>query len=201
MQLFYSNTSPYARKVRLVIIEKGLGERVQSVACNPFQDLPALSRANPLRKVPTLLTDEGFALYDSPVICEYLDYQHDEPRLIPESGRARWDVRRREAMADGLMDASYNMIMERNRATLQQSPEWIGHWQGEVERVVQQAEHEMNTTPSMTDLASLALAAALGYLDFRLPDIPWRGNCPGLREWYEEFALRPAMQETRPVPA
>ncbi|HHS84345.1 MAG TPA: hypothetical protein ENK38_05385, partial [Gammaproteobacteria bacterium] len=96
MKLFYSKTSPYSRKVRLVIHEKGLQQAITSVVCNPFDEVPELEAANPLGKVPTLIMDDGASLYDSPVICAYLDTLTPD-RLIPESGRERWNVLRWEA--------------------------------------------------------------------------------------------------------
>jgi glutathione S-transferase len=198
MLLFYSNTSPYSRKVRLVILEKELDGRVDTVVCDPFQDVPALSAVNPLRRVPTLLTDDGYALFDSPVICEFLDTRTQDHRLIPEAGAARWIVRRWEAMADGLSDAAYNIVMERRRPPEQQSVKWIGHWEAEIDRTVQQAEQDLGGVTSTVDLAQIALAAALGYLDFRLPESGWREQRTALAAWYADFAQRPSMLATRP---
>ena len=198
MQLFYSKTSPYSRKVRLVIQEKGLVDKIEAFPCNPFDELPALKAANPLGKVPTLITDSGFALYDSPVICEYLDSLTPENPLIPESGMARWQIRRWEALADGMLDAAYNLVMERRRPSREQSAQWMQRWETDVTRAIQQAGRDMGDLPEAITLAQLALGAALGYLDFRLPEFAWRDGRSVISRWYDVFEMRPSMLQTRP---
>ena len=197
MKLFYSRTSPYSRKVRLVIHEKGLQKTITSVACNPFDEVPELEAANPLGKVPTLIMDDGASLYDSPVICAYLDTLTPD-RLIPESGRERWNVLRWEALCDGMLDATYNIVMERRRDTQEQSAGWIAQWKSQVIRSLDHIEAGIDMLSNQATLAHLALGAALGYLDFRLQDLDWRSQCPALAAWYEDFSVRDAMQNTRP---
>lgn len=199
MLLFYSKTSPYARKVRLVIAEKDLHERVELRVCDPFVGAAALTDANPLGRVPTLITDDGQAIYDSPVICGYLDSLNDDPVLLPRSGMERWLTRRREAMADGIIDAAYAIVMERRRPAEQQSAQWLAHWAAEIERGVQVANDEVALPGSSPDLGQLALAAALGYLDFRLSGAAWREGRRPLADWYEAFARRSSMCETEPA--
>jgi glutathione S-transferase len=198
MLLFYSNTSPYSRKARLVVAEKGLAHSVEERACNPFEEVAELRALNPLGKVPTLVTDQGQAIYDSPVICEYLDGIRGDPLLVPPSGPGRWSVRCWEALADGILDAAYCIVMERRRPAGQQSEHWLAHWTAEIERAIRHADSEMEKLPDSLSLAHLALAAALGYLDFRLPDTEWRKGLPALSHWFGEFDLRPSMQRTRP---
>lgn len=197
MKLLYSNTSPYSRKVRMVIHEKGLQQVITSVACNPFEEVPDLEAANPLGKVPTLILDDGASLYDSPVICAYLDAL-TPGRLIPESGRERWDILRWEALCDGMLDATYNIVMEQRRDAQEQSADWIGQWKSQVGRSLDHIESSIDMLPNQVTLAQLALGAALGYLDFRLPDLDWRSRCPALAAWDGEFSARDAMQNTRP---
>ena len=198
MQLFYSKTSPYSRKVRLVIQEKGLADKVKAFPCNPFDEVPALKAANPLGKVPTLITDNDFAIYDSPVICAYLDSLTPENRLIPESGMARWQVLRWEALADGMLDAAYNVVMERRRPPGEQSAQWIQRWETDIAHAIQQADRDMGDLPEVITLAQLALGAALGYLDFRLPEFAWRDGKTVINRWYDAFAMRPSMTQIRP---
>jgi len=197
MKLFYSRTSPYSRKVRLVIHEKGLQQAITSMECNPFDEAPELEAVNPLGKVPTLILDDGSALYDSPVICAYLDTLTPD-RLIPESGRERWNVLRCEALCDGVLDATYNIVMERRRDTRKQSADWIEQWKSQVSRSLNPMEADIDTLPERVSLAQLSLGTALGYLDFRLPDLDWRKQCPTLAAWYGVFCVRDAMQNTRP---
>ena len=197
MKLFYSKTSPYSRKVRMMIHEKGLQQAITSVTCNPFDEVPELGAANSLGKVPTLILDDGSSLYDSPVICAYLDTL-TPGRLIPESGRERWNVLRSEALCDGILDATYNIVMERRRDTQEQSAGWIVQWKSQVSRSLDHIEASIGMLPNQVTLAHLALGAALGYLDFRLSDLGWRSQCPALAAWYGDFSVRDAMQNTRP---
>ena len=197
MKLYYAKTSPYSRKVRLMIHEKGLQQAIISVACNPFDEAPDLEAANPLGKVPSLILDDGSSLYDSPVICAYLDTLTSD-RLIPESGRKRWNVLRWEALCDGVLDATYNIVMERRRDAREQSSSWIEQWKSLVIRSLDHMEASINTLPADISLAQLSLGATLGYLDFRLSDLDWHKQCPALAAWYEDFSVSEAMQNTRP---
>lgn len=128
MILFYSPTSPFARKVRVLIAERQL-TAIELVAASPFDAPSALTGANPLSKVPALVRDDGTALYDSPVICEFLDDCGGGERLLPPSGEARWDMLRRQALADGMMDTTLALALEVNRRPEhERSPDWIAHW-------------------------------------------------------------------------
>lgn len=198
MRLYYSETSPYARKVRLVVHEKGLTTEVGQTLCNPWDDPAELLALNPLGKVPVLITRDGQPLFDSPVICDYLDGLTPAPRLIPEAGAARWRVWRNTALADGLTDAAYNVVMEDRRPAPQQSASWAGRWRAEIGRVLDALERESTGLRGDPDLSHLATAAALGYLDFRLPELGWRTGRPGLSDWYGRFRERPSMRATEP---
>lgn len=202
MKLYYSKTSPYARKVRLVIHEKGLQEQVEGILVSPFDDYIELRKFNPLGKIPTLLLDDGEVLFDSPVICHYLDSLSASMPLIPED--KRWNVLRWEALADGMTDSLYNLVMERRRPVEEQSPGWIAHWAGDVQRCLQEAERCLVELDDDVTLAHLALAAAVGYVDFRASELLYENECPQvalcpeLLAWYESFKTRPSMLATRP---
>jgi len=198
MLLFYSNASPYSRKVRVVALEKGLSEQVEERLSNPFDNDPALIEVNPLVKVPSLVTDEGFALYDSSVICEYLDRLVLASPLLPREGAERWLVRRWEALADGMLDAAYNIVMERRRPLNEQSPLAMQRWQKALRNAVSYIEGDLHTLPAGISLAQIALGAALGYLDFRSADFDWRKAHPSLTDWFSVFNERPSMIKTRP---
>ncbi|WP_269584796.1 glutathione S-transferase N-terminal domain-containing protein [Roseibium sp. Sym1] len=198
MTLYFANTSPYARKARMVVLEKGLEASVEMVFQNPFEDSPALKSANPLGKVPALVTGEGTAIYDSPVICAYLDSLPGERQLIPE-GTTRWKVLTAEALADGILDAAFAIVMERRRDATQQSPMWLDRWQAGILRPAAVIEADLTAFEGPLSLAQIALGAALGYLDFRLPDIDWRPGHPQLAAWFETFSERPAMRATDPA--
>lgn len=197
MKLYFANTSPYARKARLVILEKGLEHRVETVFQNPFEDSPALKAANPLGKVPALVTGDGRTIYDSPVICAYLDGLSPERRLIP-ADETRWTILTGEALADGLLDAAFAIVMERRRDPAQQSAMWLQRWQAGILRSVTAVEADGTAFEGPLSIAQIALGAALGYLDFRLPDIDWRKGHPRLSTWLGSFAERPPMRATDP---
>lgn len=196
MRLFYSATSPYSRKVRVVMAEKGLADRIEPALCNPFEDVAELIPANPLCKVPALELDDGVVLYDSPVICEYLD-SLDGPdnaaRLIPAEGPDRWAVLRRQALADGILDAAFNTVVELRRPEAEQSQHWLGRWRGAIERGLDVVETEIGSLPADMTLAHIAIGCALGYLDFRLPDLNDRSTHPSTDQWFAALSQRPSM--------
>lgn len=198
MELFLSPTSPYARKVRVVLREKGLTDRVQETVVNPYRDPSELLGANPIGKIPTLVRDDGPPLYDSRVVCEWLDALAPEPGLLPAAGEARWTVRRAEAHADGILDLVVAIVMERARPDGEQSPAQIERWRTKVERAVDAIDDLRAALPDALNLGQIALAVTLGYLDLRLPELDWRAGRDGLAEWYAAFAARAAMRETAP---
>lgn len=204
MQLIYSATSPYARKVRMLVIEKRLTDRVKVIAANPLLDPPELLAANPLAKVPALIVapddEPGFTLFDSPLLCAYLD-SLSAPRLIPEAGPERWQVLRREALADGITDAAVSSVMEGRRIESQRSPEWLARWRSAILRGVVELEKEAEALGARFDIGAIASAAALAYLDFRLPQIDWRAQAPGLSTWLEAVRGRESFSATVPPEA
>lgn len=197
MRLYFANTSPYARKARMAVIEKQLAEAVDTVFANPFEDSTDLSVKNPLGKVPALALDDGRVIFDSPVICAYLDSLSPSPRLIPD-GSDRWAVLTREALADGILDASFAIVMERRRPETQRSPEWLERWTAAIFRSVAAIETNIEGFEGDVTIAQIGLGAALGYLDFRLPDLDWRRRHSQTTDWFEAFSRRPSMQQTRP---
>ena len=197
MKLFTSDTSPYGRKVRIVIAEKGLGERIETVTHSPLAgEQGGLRAVNPLGKIPALVSEQGRTLYDSRVICEYLDGLLPTPRLIPESGPARIEVLRRQALADGMMDSCFNLVMERRRPEPQRSAEWTERWTGAVLRAATAMAEDGG---GAFDLGAIASAAALGYADFRLPDLNWRASAPRVAAWWETARARASVKGTAPA--
>lgn len=199
MQMLISPTSPYVRKARVLAREKGLLDRIEEIPLNPHQDPAELLAQNRLGKIPVLVRDDGEALFDSPVICEYLDSLADSPRLIPISGEARWAVLRAQALADGILDLAVAIVMERARLESEQSPSSLTRWRGKIERAVGGMSEALSALPAEGfDLGRIACAVTLGYLDFRLPEYDWRGAQPELIDWYANVAARPSMEETAP---
>jgi glutathione S-transferase len=199
MKLLQSPTSPYARKVRMAILEKGLTAKVALVAASPAgAEADMIRTANPLGKVPCLVLDDGRGLYDSPVICEYLDGLAPSPVLIPRDGAARWEVLRLQALADGIMDAAVSARMESLRPDGQKSADMIAHWHAGIARGVKALAHEARLSSAAWDLGHISTAAALGYLHFRLPDVAKTSMPTSLETWWDKAQSRPSVKETAP---
>jgi glutathione S-transferase len=197
-KLFYSPASPYARKVRVVAAEKGVALEVVNAPLSPIARNADVAAANPLGKVPTLLLDDGTALYDSRVITAWLDAQAPSPRLIPD-GIARWAVLTQEALADGLLDAA---LLHRYEHILRpEDKRWDGWAAGQWAKItatLEALEHAAAKFGARADVGTIAVGCALGYLDFRFADKPWRAAHPHLAAWFEAFAARPSMASTKP---
>jgi len=211
MRLLSSPTSPYARKVRMIVIEKGLASRVAlepGVPMGTAEETAAVRQVNPLGKIPALVLETGEALYDSPVICEYLDTVGTGPRLLPADGPGRWTALRRQALGDGVADAAFSLVMEHRRPESQRSTEWLGRWTQAIHGAAEALEQELAAAPPSTepvaagtgtiDLGAIAISAALGYLDFRLPQIDWRRGRPRLAAAFTDLAARPSFIATAP---
>jgi glutathione S-transferase len=200
MQLHHNSASPFVRKVMAVAIETGLAERIEPVKRLPSPVAPVgeLNADNPLGKIPCLVTDDGAALYDSRVICEYLDSLHDGQKMFPAAGAARWTALRRQALADGIMDAG---VLTRYETFLRPQEErwdaWIENQKQKFRRGVDALEREAASL-DVVDIGTLAIACALGYLDFRFADERWRSARPRLATWFEGFAQRPSIAQTAP---
>ena len=200
MRLWFNPASPFARKVRVVARETGLDGRIEevSIMVNPVKPHPDLAKENPLVKIPALSTEEG-TLYDSAVICEYLDSLHRGASLFPAAGRERWRELRLQALGDGILDAAVLMRYEnavRPQALLWN--DWVAGQLGKVRSGLGALEHECAGWGERFGIGQLTAACVLGYLDFRFPDEGWRRNRPALERWYEGVSRRPSMQATAP---
>ncbi|MDX2237996.1 MAG: glutathione S-transferase N-terminal domain-containing protein [Hyphomonadaceae bacterium] len=199
MKLIYSPTSPYARKVRIVVLEKNLSARIDLTTANPLgADAALVANANPLGKVPALVLDDETVLYDSPVICEYLDGLSDAPRLFPQDGPARWSALRRQALGDGLMDAAFSLVMEGRRPEAMRAPDWIARWETAIARGARAAEADVQRGETGFDIGAIALVAALGYIDFRLARLDWRDGNDALARWFDACGDRASVKHTAP---
>lgn len=201
MKLFFAPPSPFVRKVRVLAHEIGLIDRIEhvDVALTPIASDQALNAENPLGKIPCLVTDDGMALYDSRVACEYLDTLHDGPKMFPAEGGNRWRALTRQALCDGLLDAA---VITRYETFLRpealQWREWIDAQLGKVRRALDQLEAAAPAPGCAPDIGAIAAGVACGYVDFRYPDEGWRDSRPRLAAWYEKFAARESMVATRP---
>ena len=201
MKLIGSIGSPYVRKVRIVMAEKKLD--YQFVLEDVWAADTTITDANPLGKVPCLIMDGGEALFDSRVIVEYLDTLSPVGKLIPSSGRERAEVKTWEALADGLLDASILARLEATwpgRKDSERSPAWIARQMGRIDDSLIAMDRALaersNCVGIHLSLADIAVGAALGYLDFRFPNIDWRGRHPNLGALYERLAQRQSFIET-----
>ena len=200
MELYSTPASPFARKVRVLIHETGQDQAVKitDVAITPIIPNGDLVRHNPAGKVPTLVTDDGQAILDSRVICEYLDNRHAGEKMFPADGTARWRALTAQALGDAIMDAG--VLIRYEQVTRPREFFWQG-WQqaqaGKALRIVASLEDQAEKFGSKINVGMIAVGCALSYLDFRFPDtIAWRDGHPGLADWYERFAERPSMQAT-----
>lgn len=199
MKLFYSPASPYARKVLVVAQELGIALEVVQVGANPAgAPDPALAAANPLAKIPALLRDDGVAIHDSRVICEYLDSLAGKP-LTPPAGEARWSVLTEVSAADGLLDAA---LLARYEVALRPEPlrwpDWIAGQMGKIDRALDLFEAGARDAENPS-LADIAVACALGYLDFRFAAHDWRASRPKLAAFFAAISERPSLKSTAPA--
>ncbi|MBS1186949.1 MAG: glutathione S-transferase [Burkholderiaceae bacterium] len=201
MKLFGTYTSPYVRKVRVVLAEKKLDYKF--VLENLGAPDSTIQEVNPLGKVPCLVMDDGDALFDSSVIVEYLDTLSPVGKLIPASGRERAGVRCWEALADGVMDAAVLVRLEQTkRPAEQQSSEWIERQMVKVEAGLKAMSEWLGDKPfcngNQYSLADTAVGCALGWLAFRFPQIGWREDYPNLAKLFDKLAERPSFKDTAP---
>ena len=199
MKLFYSSASPYVRKVMVVAHETGLVDRIElaPAAVAPTSVNAVLAAENPLVKVPTLVLADGTSLFDSRVIVEYLDAQHQGRRLFPAEGPARWKALRGQATADGLLDAA---LLTRYELVLRPEPlRWKDWIDGQFRKVRQAlaALADENLGTELT-IAEIAAGCALGWFDFRFPEEDWRSVHPTLASWFAEISKRPSFAATTP---
>lgn len=200
MKLIGSLTSPYVRKVRIVLAEKKIDYDL--IVENPWDPATQVGDKNPLGKVPVLLLDDETSLFDSRVIVDYLDNVAPNNKLIPAAGRERIQIKRWEALGDGVCDAGTAIVMESRRPLGERSPSWIERQHEKIVRAVEAMSEELGEQPwchgnAMT-LADIAVGVALGYLAFRITDFDWRDAHPNLARLYDKLMQRPSFAETVP---
>ena len=190
-------TSPFGRKVRMAVDVLGLSERLALAPADPLDENDTLRRQNPLGKMPCLVLGDGTSIYDSGVIVEYLQELSGSDRLIPARGPPRFKALTLARLADGIMDASILVVYDgRFRPGEPPSERWLAHQRGKINRGLA-AFQEAPPDPRKTDIVSIGLSCALGYLDWR-KQVDWRPAYPGLAEWLKQFgAHEPAFERTR----
>jgi glutathione S-transferase len=200
MKLIGSITSPYVRKVRVVLAEKKIECEFQVES--PWEPDSVVPDFNPLGKVPVLVLDDDTPLFDSRVIVEYIDNVTPNNKLFPATNRERTEVKRWEALADGICDAGVSAILEGKRPKGQKSHDWIVRQEGKITRSLAFMSEElgdksfcMGTHLSMADIAA---GCALGYLAFRFPQVEWQAQHPNLARLYDKLIQRPSFADTVP---
>lgn len=202
MKLYWSSRSPFVRKVMVFAYECGLAGRIECMRTLVAMNKPNtdLLKINPTGKIPTLLLDDGSALYDSTVICEYLDSLHDGAKLFPPSGQQRWTALRRHALGNNLLD---NLMLWRNemlRPPAQQSPETLAAFELKVRNAAAALDREAGgLAEDPVGIGHVAIASALSYADFRFADLGWRRGNDRIARWFDAFAQRPSMVNTAHV--
>jgi glutathione S-transferase len=199
MKLVGSKTSPYVRKIRVILAEKGLAfDFIEESAWNATTTVP---RYNPLNKVPALVMDDGEAIYDSAVISEYLDALSGGG-LIPSAPAERARVRRDEALGDGIADAGITAFLERKREAPRQDATWIARQLDKVNAGVAALAKTLGSKQylggAQPNVADIACACGLFWAEFRMPELRWREAHPNLKGWAERMEARPAFEATRP---
>lgn len=206
LSLYWGSASPFVRKVMVCAHELGLADRIDRLdsAANPVQRDARIQEYNPLAKVPAAKASDGTLLYDSRVICEYLDHlaaeQNGESasRLFPPTGPTRWLALRRQALADGLLDAALLVRYENLlRPDTLRWAEWVEKQHEKMSDALDAMLADMPTQETL-DIGSISYACALGWLDFRFPDLNWRAGRQALADWHVSYEERPAMLATRP---
>lgn len=203
MTLYTNPASPFARKVLVLLHETGQLDRVKLLptALSPVSPVAELNLDNPAGKIPALRLADGNVIHDSRVILDYLDHQHVGNPLIPRDGPARWRRLTLASLADAVLDAA---VLIRYETALRPAEKhwdlWLDNQQEKIDRTLSYLEQDAITELSSSfDVASISVAAALGYLDFRQPDLGWRSRYPRLAIWYGDVSQRPSMLATQPA--
>lgn len=199
MKLCYSALSPFVRKVRATAIEHNLLGKIEIVDSDHSDMFKGINPANPLGKVPSLTLENGDVLFDSFVICEYLDSIGSGPSLFPAAGRDRWQVLTLHAMANGMTDAAYQRRVDSILPEGEGSPSWNGRLKLSMESCLNEMEKQAEGYGDTVNIGTIAVGCALGYHDFRFGDEQWRNGRPKLAKWYEKFAARPSLAQTAPA--
>jgi glutathione S-transferase len=184
----------------IVLHETGLDARVERVRSVAAMATPnrAIMADNPISQIPALVMDDGLPLYDSPVICEYLDSLHEGAKFFPAAGDARWLALRRQALGDGMMAILLLWRQERMKTPAQQLPEWLAAFKVKIDAGLAALETEAGALADGFDIGHVTIGCLLSYFDYRFADLDWRAAHPNLAAWHATFAARPSALATVP---
>jgi glutathione S-transferase len=200
VKLHYSAASPFVRKVMICAIELGLDGKIErlAAAAHPVNRDGSIIANNPLGQVPTFFADDGTVLYDSRVICEYLD-TIGGGSLFPKTGAARWQALVEQSLADGLLDAA--LLVRYERIARPETLKWEGWEGGQLDKIrcaLDKLDADAAGFGARLDIGTITIACALGYLDFRFPELAWRQGRDALAKWFEAISSRPSLKATVP---
>jgi glutathione S-transferase len=202
MKLYWSARSPFVRKVMVLAHEKGIASSLDLIPALVAMTQPnaELMKVNPLNKIPTLVTDDGRVLFDSDVISEYLDSVHPGSRMLPLEAGARWTALRWRAFGSELLDVLILWRNERSLAAAARSSALLDAFALKTQAALDFVErHADELSSAQLSVGHIAVGCALGYLDFRYPDLNWRSARPRVTAWFAEFGARPSFKATEPV--
>ena len=196
MKLRWAPTSPFVRKIIVLMKEKGIEGAVEKEKSNPLSKDDRAATPSPLGQIPCLITDDGVSIYDSPVIMEYLDVECDGPVMLPRSGDGRWKVLTRQALADGMIASMVVCFVESLKKPERQSGGILAHNKTIVFNGIAALEDDVDAFADDIDVGTISVAVALAFADQTFPEDDWRNDCPALAAWFDEFNRRPSMTET-----
>ena len=200
MKLIIAKPSPYARKARVALIEKGI--EFETIVENPWLPDTRISGVNPLGKIPALVLDDGSVIHDSKVIVEYLETLNVPPALIPSSPSLRITHKQIEVIADGISDAVVLIRLEGTRPAAKQSADWVGRQRKKIEAGVAELSRLLGEREWFTEagfgLGDVTTGCTLGFLDFRFPEFDWRPSAPNLEQMFARLSARSSFAQTKP---
>ena len=199
MKGYATPSSPFGRKVRMVAIETGQRDLIEWRMLTREERAKIVPAFNPLGKVPVVVLDSGEVLYDSPVICAYVDSLHDGPKLIPTDAAGRWRSLRLEALGDGLTEAVVAVALEQAKPEGERVQAVIERQGGKVASALAALDAEAKAFRDPLTVGEIAVACALGYLEYRSVSPDWRGRYGALASWYDRLSARPSFAETLPA--
>ena len=196
MKLRWAPTSPFVRKIIVLMKEKGIEGAVEKEKSNPLSKDDRAATPSPLGQIPCLITDDGVSIYDSPVIMEYLDVECDGPVMLPRSGDGRWKVLTRQALADGMIASMVVCFVESLKKPERQSGGILAHNKTIVFNGIAALDDDVDAFAGDIDVGTISVAVALAFAEQTFPEDDWRNDCPALAAWFDEFNRRPSMTET-----
>jgi len=198
MKLYITAPSPFARKCRIVAREKGLIDRIEEVAIDPYASPAELIAVNPIAQAPALVTDGELAITDSPVICEWLDAHGTGPRLLPAEGPERWRVKRVETLAAAALEMGVKLVLEKRRPESERSPSWMARWTASMARALDAVEAAAPASDPL-DIGVITAGCAVTWIGFRHPDFDWKAGRPHLVALQVALEARASFRETYPA--